>query len=486
MTPLRKLTVQRKKSNLSSSGFSRSASSAPASRPLTPESVNSSMRRSTQCITSIVLRPFVNRSRIQEPDFEMLKPPSRQVTPISTPPTISKLAKAFVDSLTARKLSNFLPMEMQVWLALGHFLSNFSMTMDTGYGLDLVVLDAICDRVPLQRSTVHSLLIQFADPSKMKFSTIASIVNAGVTDGKEELDVLRDVQLKLEELHKMVTKLKLEADTIYEAWHALVLKRLRGFSHAVVVPRIANIVSGTPLITAATNEHLPQEVKDSIEVKFLYEVVQLERYVPLHHYGIHHNVPTPNLMTPPSSPSDAYDAYSPAADDAEYTRNRTLQLMNENHFLRAQVISLQRDLEKFQDSNDKLASKVASLGRGQPSSHRQPQGVSLHLESSPTLPPSSSHKAQDSTYAEPHTPCPRPRLRPRSLSYNTDAYVASHLDRQSSISQHIRHRSEILRVFRAANDATGRRGKGCELLCTRREEEWNGVYGGAEDVVGID
>ncbi|KAH7087491.1 hypothetical protein FB567DRAFT_346669 [Paraphoma chrysanthemicola] len=465
--PLRKLTIQRKKSTLSLSGVFRSTSPAPLSRPLTPESVTSSMRRSAGRITSKILRSLLNRYRIQEPDFEMLTPPSRQVTPLSPPPTISKLAKTFVDSLTARKLSNFLvwmlyhdvveyptspdseydaiePMDMQGWLALGDFLSKFSKTMDTGYGLDLVVLDAICDRVPLQRSTVHSLLIQFADPSKMKFSTIATIVNTGEKEGKVELDVLRDVQLKLEELHKMAAKLKPEANTIFEAWHALVLKRLRDFSHVAVEPRIANIVSGTPLITAATNEHLPQEAKDGIELKYLYEVVQLERHVPLHRYGNHHNVPTPGVMTPLSSPPDAEDASSPAVDDAEYARKRNLQLMNENHDLRAQVMNLQRDLEKLQDSNDTLARKVSTLGRGQPPAYHQPQCATLTSESSPTLSSTSSHNAQDSTHAEPHTPCPPPRLRPRSRSYDTSEQLFSQSSLQAPSSSHIRHRSEIL------------------------------------------
>lgn len=111
-------------------------------------------------------------------------------------PQITSLAKTFVDAMTFEKLSNFLawmlyydsvelpespeswysliePMEMRGWVALGTYLST---RHEVGSGLDLVVLDSICDRANLIRKTVHTMLKQFADPRKMVYSQIALAV----------------------------------------------------------------------------------------------------------------------------------------------------------------------------------------------------------------------------------------------------------------------------------------------------------------------
>jgi hypothetical protein len=394
----------------------------------------------------------------------MLTPPSRQVTPASAPPIISKLAKAFVDSLTVRQLSNFLvwmlyydvveyptsaetwygaiePMEMQGWLALGDFLSKFPQNMDTGYGLDLVVLDSICDRLRLQRSTVHEMLIQFADSSKMRFSTVAIIVNAGSAMSKTELELLEEVQSKLQELCKLASHLKPEENTVYDAWHAIVLKRLRGFLHLVIKPRIPIISSGTPLITAATNEHLPKEVKDGIKLKYMFEVIQLERHVPVHRYGVQ-NVPTLSLMTPPSSPPDVQDVSSPDADNTEHAQDYAMQLMVENRELRAQVASLQHDKDKLQESNDKLARKVATLGRIQPLTYQQPQPSDEELKTMPSQSPASTDEHPPSANLQ--VPAPSTPPRPRSLSHDTGSHLASRLDSQLHTTNHKRQHSDLL------------------------------------------
>jgi hypothetical protein len=387
----------------------------------------------------------------------MLTPPSRQVTPAHAPPMISKLAKAFVDSLTVCQLSNFLvwmlyydvveyptspetwygaiePMEMQGWLALGDFLSKLSKTMDTGYGLDLVVLDSICDRLRLQRSTVHEMVIQFADPSKMKFSTVATIFNAGSAMSKTELEVLEEVQSKLQELCKLASHVKPEENTVYDAWHAIVLKRLRGFLHLVIKPRISNILSGTPLITAATNEHLPKEVKDGIKLKYMFEVIQLERHVPVHRYGVHQNLPTLSLMTPPSSPPDVHDVSSPAANDTEHAQDYAMQLMVENRELRAQVASLQHDKKKLEESNDKLARKVATLGRIQPVGYQQPQSSDEDLKTTPSNP------QQAPLSLQPHVHHPDPAHFPTTPAHTSQA-VSTH---NSTPINHKRQHSDLL------------------------------------------
>jgi hypothetical protein len=68
---------------------------------------------------------------------------------------------------------------MRDWVALDEFLSKFSSTLDTSYGLDPVVLDSICDLVQLERSTVHGLIVWFGKPDEMSFSQIVTILYAG-------------------------------------------------------------------------------------------------------------------------------------------------------------------------------------------------------------------------------------------------------------------------------------------------------------------
>jgi hypothetical protein len=72
----------------------------------------------------------------------------------------------------------------------------------------------------------------------------------------------------------------------------------------VIVPHIASFRFGLPVIPAATSEKLPQEVKDGIRLKYLFELVQQERQVPLSRYDIHTDPVSLDSMTPPSSPPD--------------------------------------------------------------------------------------------------------------------------------------------------------------------------------------
>jgi hypothetical protein len=375
MSPLEKMMLKRQKSNLTmSSGLSRNPSLAvpKGQRPSTPGSTTSSAQRTGHRMTSSGLRNFFDKRRGRGPEFDLLTPSSRSVAS-PPPPRISKVAQAFVNSLNSRQLSNFLTwmlyydivqlpsspddwynavdtMEMRGWVALGEFLLQTSNALDTGYGMDLVILDSICDRLELQRSTVHGLIVQFAAPQKMAFSTIATVVKWQGALGSTELESFEAVQAKLHELYKMATHLKPQEGTQYDDWHAITLKRMRGFLHLVIGPRIANLRSGTPLITASTSEQLPKEVKDGIKLAYLYEVVQEQRQVPLTRYGVHQGSMPLSPMTPPqslpSSPPEFQSESTPDLDDTERARLHAIYLMSENRNLRARIAGLEHDKEK--------------------------------------------------------------------------------------------------------------------------------------------
>lgn len=443
MTPPHYLNVDRKTSNTSSPGLSRANILAtPSSRPLTPLSAAPSARHKVRRLTSLF-----DRHRVREPEFEMLTPPSRAFAPPSPPPTISKLAKAFVDALTARQLSDFLTfmlyydivdlpdspnawyqsitnMEMRGWVALGDFLSRTSKSTNAGYGFDLVVLDAICDRIGLQRSTVHSLLIQFTGYEKMAYTQVTALVRQCRECSLSTVETFEAVQAKLKELQRLAKRLKPTENSMYETWHAMVIKRIQETLEGVIDPRITNLRSGAPLITAATSEQLPNEVKDSIKLTYTYEAMQPKRQVPLHRYEIYPEVTVTHFLTPPSSPPDGQEGA-----EAEQIHQHANQLMIENHNLRAQVAELERDKKKLQDSNDKLARRFATFTRIQPRKHGQSQMNDVFTSS-----PSSNQSLQIS----------QDDIRPRSLSADAGLKLAAHLDDNLNLTSHKHQRSHAL------------------------------------------
>jgi hypothetical protein len=186
---------------------------------------------------------------------------------------------------------------------------------------------------------------------------------------------------------------------------------------------------------------LPKEVKDGIKLKYMFEVIQLERHVPVHRYGVQ-NVPTLSLMTPPSSPPDVQDVSSPDADNTEHAQDYAMQLMVENRELRAQVASLQHDKDKLQESNDKLARKVATLGRIQPLTYQQPQPSDEELKTMPSQSPASTDEHPPSANLQ--VPAPSTPPRPRSLSHDTGSHLASRLDSQLHTTNHKRQHSDLL------------------------------------------
>jgi hypothetical protein len=452
------MALHRKPSTLGQSSLMRSNTvrpSTPASSKYTPND-----RRHTG------LRSLFNKYREPAMQFEMLTPPSSSPLPPS-PPVITKLAKAFADSLNATQLSNFLTwmlyydvvelpddptswykrissMEMRGWIVLGEFLGKCQQA-GCGYGFELVVLDSICDRIRLPRATVHALLIQFADPEKMQFSTIATTIKIAERDGQGALEILDTVQGKLHELYKLVANLKPQEGSRYDEWHGVLQKRIRGFLHLVVGPRIAHLRTGKPLITAATSEQLPKEIKKGMKLNYLYEAMQEERTVPLARYGIFSGPPTQDHFSTPL-------ASSSPEEETERARNHAIKLMTENRELRAQVAGLQHDKEKLADLNEKLARKVATLGRLQPSGYLRSSSYDdrpLSLATPTDEQPMTLH-------------VPQQHVRLRSLSADSGSKLAAEVDAKLNITgahTHKRQHSEVLSwkyedVFQGLSSAT--------------------------------
>ncbi|KAF1833257.1 hypothetical protein BDW02DRAFT_464309, partial [Decorospora gaudefroyi] len=342
----------------------------------TPQSSKSSAFQPDRRHTG--LRSLFTKFREPAVSFELLTPPSSPPIPPS-PPVISKLAKAFVDSMNATQLSNFLVwmlyydtvelpdspenwykkidhMEMRGWVALGSYLFD-ALEAGQGYGFDLVVLDSICDRIRLQRSTVHEFLARFADPEKMKYSILASTVQTAQQDDASTLKVLDTIQSKLHELNKLATNLKPQQNSQYEEWLAALQTRIRAFSHLVIGPRIAHVRTGKPLCTAATCDQLPPEIKDAIKLNYAYEALQQERIVPLTRYNIYNHTSTTNHSITGSSDSPRNSNASPD-EETERARNHAIHLMVQNTELRTQLSTMKSAYDKLVDANEKLARRI--------------------------------------------------------------------------------------------------------------------------------
>jgi hypothetical protein len=286
---------------------------------------------------------------------------------------------------------------MRGWTSLGSFLTQ-SLESGYGYGFSLVVLDSICDRIRLSRSTVHMLLMQFSDPEKMKYGTITTAVQSAQRDGKSSLATLEDVQAKLHELNKLASHLRPQEGSEYDDWRAVVVKRIREFLHFVVGPRIAHLKHGKPILTAATSKHVLKEMRDAIQLNYLFEVVQQERVVPLSRYG---------LASPLSWP----------VQETERARNLAMSVMAENHNLRAKVAGLLYEKGKLVESNEKLVKRLAGLRKVQLDAYRRPPSPSPSCTSDYSLFTSSSPTfSVNNSDTQPLHERPRPNTRLRSFS----------------------------------------------------------------------
>jgi hypothetical protein len=362
----RKLTITRRPSllNVPNSSDASAVPHSGISRPCSP---------SVFSRTSGRIRAFYDGTfNDTTPAFQMLAPPSNSsitFTSAGPPyrPQISPLAKSFTDALDAQQLSDFLiwflyydtvelpespeswyaPLnttDTSGWIALGTFLSQ-TQAANVDYGLDLVVLDSICDRLRTHRSIVHEILIRFASPEKMAFGILATTIQRVERSKMAKLPLLVEIQAKLQAMHHLAGCLRPTPDSQFHAWRTMVLKRLKGLLHLVIGPRILHLTDGKPLLMAATCERLSKEVMDGIKLSYLFEVVQLERRVPMARYGLYEDGQSVlrELDMPPSS-------------SLEQVGNN--KMVRENHALKEEVARLARNNRALVAVNEDLIAKL--------------------------------------------------------------------------------------------------------------------------------
>jgi hypothetical protein len=319
--------------------------------------------------------------------------------------------------------------EMRNWVALGEFLSKCPATMETSYGFDLVVLHSICDRLQLRRNTVYDLLVRFANPDAMIYSQIATIKHAGEKAQQTELEILGAYQSKLKEYSRLAIRLMPTEGSAFEDWDTMILKRVRGFLDMVICPRITASRSGVPLVATAASVRVLEETRDAIKLKFLYELMQQKREVPLSRYGMFLDASAIGLLSP-----DAIGVVESDMDQARSLQDPLLHLTAENQALRAQVASLLQEKDDMKNSYHTLERRFMKLNRDQRLTHTQQSKRRSY--SSTELSCSSSNGKHFLLHSG--------STRSRSWSLDTGGQLATDLDEKLHSPKHKRQHPEVL------------------------------------------
>ncbi|KAF2654254.1 hypothetical protein K491DRAFT_484853 [Lophiostoma macrostomum CBS 122681] len=332
---------------------------------------------------SSTMRSFLNRLTGKNSKTTIPAPTARV-----QPQEVPLVVRYFVDRLDKERISDLLvwylyydivklpespsqwykpidSMDMRGWIALGNFLST-----GTQYGLHLVVLDSICDRLQLEKRVLHECIQKVADPDKMRWTTLATVLHTAKQERKTELDGLELVKSNLWSLMRLANCLKPTLDSRLATWHTQIVQRLHNYIHAIVDPQITAVRGGTcgPLRISEAEER---------ELMFFYEMMQQERHVPLVRYGI---FPDSYLTSSDSSSAASGDGHVVPAlpdellnHDCEIERSYSAaSLRAQNRLLRAKVMQLENEKWKLENSNIKLAKKAGRVTRGQPQDYLGP------------------------------------------------------------------------------------------------------------------
>jgi hypothetical protein len=126
------------------------------------------------------------------------------------------------------------------WIALGTYLSQ-TQVVGAGYGLELIVLDSICDRLYFHRRILHGVPIGFASPKNMTFSILSTTVRRAEQAHIARLPMLVEVQVKPNGMNQLANHLESTPDSQFAAWQVVVLKRVGGCHNSSLVHASRNL-----------------------------------------------------------------------------------------------------------------------------------------------------------------------------------------------------------------------------------------------------
>jgi hypothetical protein len=228
-------------------------------------------------------------------------------------------------------------MEMQGWIALGSFLAS-----GTDYGLDLVVLHSICDRLRLNKRTVFCAIVRVADPEQMTWTSIAATFQTAKEEYKSEVEALEDVQNVLMQLRAIAASVKPVPRTEFAYFQGKTIERIREFLDYVVNPRI-NALREDALEPYGVWE------EETRALLFYFQAMQQPRQVPLIRYGIFPDSLLETYMNGSITSSESSSAIDRAfANQCEVERSfSATSLKSEIRLLRNHIATLEKEKQNL-------------------------------------------------------------------------------------------------------------------------------------------
>jgi hypothetical protein len=235
---------------------------------------------------------------------------------------------------------------MRGWIGLRKFLDT-----QTPHGLDLVVLQSICDRLRLNKTVVHACLVRFGNPNKMVLTTLSDTYQLAHDQNLTHVEALELIQETFRKLRAMATRLRPGSATDFADMQSVIVSRLSEFLDFVISPLLTELRGGVPQPTGLT------EQADK-NLQYMFKRMKEERQVPLIRYGItpeqHSASTTLSYMNNTAPPAPLIDE---ATGDTQYEMEQNFSLASlksENSFLRARVLQLEIDKQKLDIFNEQL------------------------------------------------------------------------------------------------------------------------------------
>jgi hypothetical protein len=320
----------------------------------------------------------------------------------SPPP---QLVAAFANSLTRVKISNFLiwffyfdvvelpdsptrwfgylpSMDLRGWVALGTYLKAHSSE-----DVMFLRLDDICQQLNIRVPQVFDCAIELADPRNMCWTRLATTIQVGRFQRKDEGQILDSVQKVLFDMRGLVSSLKPIPQTIFSQWQPIILHRVSDFLDVVIHPRLTLLREGMRILTDRSQE-------EQNEIHYFYEAMQLPRKVPLGRYGIFSDLSIDLTYYSSNSSTEQVEQFrreETAAADGVYSQ---ADLDSENRALRARVIALEKTITQLRETNRRLARRVSCTPPATPTLDKciirkpVPSRRSVFNHPLPALPPS--------------------------------------------------------------------------------------------------
>lgn len=349
-------------------------SSSRAGRPdhLTLHSAGHSITRPLRSVRSALHR--VRESRSVSTPLTLQLPES--IPDHRTPQEVISFANTLSDTKLSRFLLWFLEhdlveppkspsqwfnpipeVEVRGWIALGQFLST-----GAPYGLNLVVFTSCCDRMYLDKNTVHNILVRLSDPAKVAWSQLSATIQEAQQARITETEMLQLVRSKILSLRALAMSLKPAEGSKAAEVQVNVLSRVKEFINYVVDPRLDELGAlYSPLL------HQGDILEKRREMSYWFEVMQRPREVPAAFYNVDPHSrgatsSTPSWQTTCSPPTVEHDHHEcEAKHSAEVNA-----LQTEVGQLRGRITDLEHEVDRLYKEKQVLMQRLTQLRSSPP------------------------------------------------------------------------------------------------------------------------